>query len=393
MIGISRLLCGTENYGDSLRYSTHAAGQRDGATAGHGPVVVWNITRTCNLKCRHCYSNSDGTRRDGELTTAEGIKFIDELAVFKVPVLLLSGGEPLLRPDFFDLAARAKEQGLRVTVSTNGTLITPSVARDLKKAGVSYVGVSLDGIGTNNDRFRGRRGAFDEALQGIRNCLAAGQKVGLRFTLTRHNIGELDDIFRLVEEENIPRICFYHLVYSGRGSAMIQEDITHEETRQVLDLIIGRTADFHRRGLTKEILTVDNHADGIYLYLKLLSKDPRQAEDVLALLRLNGGNRTGIAIGEVDWEGWVHPDQFTRNHTFGNVRERPFGDIWTDLSHPILKGLKDRRGLLGGRCATCNWLDACNGNFRARAEAVYGDFWAHDPACYLTDDEIAKGKE
>ena len=393
MIGISRLLCGTENYGDSLRYSTHAAGQRNGATSGHGPVVVWNITRTCNLKCRHCYSNSDGIRREGELTTAEGTKFIDDLAAFKVPVLLLSGGEPLLRPDFFVLAARAKEQGLRVTVSTNGTLITPSVARDLKKAGVSYVGVSLDGIGANNDRFRGCRGAFDEALRGIRNCLAAGQKVGLRFTLTRHNVGELEDIFRLVEEENIPRICFYHLVYSGRGSAMIQEDISHEETRQALDLIINRTADFHRRGLTKEVLTVDNHADGIYLYLKLQSQDPRQAAEVLELLRLNGGNRTGIAIGEVDWEGWVHPDQFTRNHTFGNVRERPFSDIWTDLSHPILRGLKNRRGLLGGRCATCRWLDACNGNFRARAEAVYDDFWAQDPACYLTDDEIAKDKE
>jgi radical SAM protein with 4Fe4S-binding SPASM domain len=321
------------------------------------------------------------------------MKFIDDLAAFNVPVLLLSGGEPLLRPDFFDLAARAKEQGLRVTVSTNGTLITPSMARDLKKAGVSYVGVSLDGIGANNDRFRGCRGAFDEALRGIRNCLAAGQKVGLRFTLTRHNVGELADIFRLVEEENIPRICFYHLVYSGRGSAMIQEDISHEETRQALDLIINRTADFHRRGLTKEILTVDNHADGIYLYLKLKSQDPRQAAEVLELLRLNGGNRTGIAIGEVDWEGWVHPDQFTRNHTFGNVRERPFGDIWTDLSHPILKGLKNRRGLLGGRCATCRWLDACNGNFRARAEAVYDDFWAQDPACYLTNDEIANNKE
>jgi putative heme d1 biosynthesis radical SAM protein NirJ1 len=388
MIGISRLLCGTENFGDSLRYGNGARGQQHGATAGHGPVVVWNITQTCNLRCVHCYSNSGGTTRGGELTTAEGVKFIDDLAAFKVPVLLMSGGEPLIRPDFFELAGYAISRGMRVTVSTNGTLITPAVARDLKKMGVGYVGISLDGIGANNDRFRGRRGAFDEALQGIRNCLEAGQKVGLRFTLTRHNYGELEDIFRLAEEENIPRICFYHLVYSGRGSAMVKEDISHAETRSALDLIIARTADFHRRGLSKEILTVDNHADGVYLYLGLREEDPRRAAGALELLRRNGGNRTGIAIGEVDWEGRVHPDQFTRNHTLGNVRERPFGEIWTDSTNPILRGLKNRKELLGGRCATCRWLDVCNGNFRARAEAVYGDFWAQDPACYLTDAEI-----
>ena len=205
-----------------------------------------------------------------------------------------------------------------------------------------------------------------------------------------YNVGELEDIFRLVEEEGIPRICFYHLVYSGRGSAMIEEDISHAETRSALDLIIDRTADFHRRGLNKEILTVDNHADGVYLYLKLREQDPRRAAEALELLRHNGGNRTGIAIGEVDWEGWVHPDQFTRNHTFGNIKERPFGQIWTDLTQPILRGLKDRKELLGGRCAGCRWLDVCNGNFRARAEAVYGDFWAQDPACYLSDHEIAQ---
>lgn len=387
MIGISKLLCGTQNYGDSLRYAHGTQGQVHGAVAGHGPVVVWNSTRTCNLKCRHCYSESD-SKKYHELNTEEAKRFIDDLAEFNVPVLLFSGGEPLVRPDFFELAEYAKQKGIRTTISTNGTLITPKVAERLKNIGVGYVGISLDGIGEVNDRFRGKQGAFEAALAGIRNCLAVGQRVGLRFTINRHNYKELDKIFDLIERENIPRVCFYHLVYSGRGSEMIKEDITPEETRAVLDLIIERTLDFHRRGLDKEILTVDNHADAIYIYLKLLKEDPERARQVLELLTRNGGNRTGIAIGEVDWEGNVHADQFTRNHCFGNVRERKFGEIWTDKSHPILAGLKDRKPLLKGRCAKCRWLNLCNGNFRARAEAVYGDFWAEDPACYLTDEEI-----
>ncbi|GAB6157767.1 putative heme d1 biosynthesis radical SAM protein NirJ1 [Desulfotomaculum varum] len=388
MISISKLLCGTENFGDNLRYAHGAKGQVHGAVAGHGPVVVWNATRTCNLRCRHCYSESDHKKYD-ELSTREAKQFIDDLAAFRVPVLLISGGEPLLRPDFFELARYAGQQGIRITVSTNGTLITPEVAQQLKEIGVGYVGISLDGIGEINDRFRGRAGAYEAALRGIRNCLAVGQRVGLRFTVNRHNFRELNNIFDLVEKENIPRVCFYHLVYTGRGSEMVKEDLTHAESRAVLDLIIERTLDLHRRGFNKEILTVDNHADAIYIYLKLLKENPERARQVYRLLSCNGGNRTGIAIGEVDWEGNVHADQFSRNHCFGNVRQRKFSDIWTDLSHPILAGLKNRKPLLKGRCARCKWLDLCNGNFRARAEAVYGDFWAEDPACYLTDEEIS----
>jgi len=387
MISISKLLGGSENFGDSLRYAHGSRGQVHGAVEGHGPVVVWNSTRTCNLKCRHCYSESDAQKYD-ELSTKEAKRFIDDLADFRVPVLLFSGGEPLVRPDFFELARYAREKGIRSTVSTNGTLITPEVARQIKEIGVGYVGISLDGIGAVNDEFRGRQGAYEAALAGIRNCLAVGQRVGLRFTINRHNHRELNNIFDLIEQENIPRVCFYHLVYSGRGSGMIKEDISLSESRVALDTIIERTLDFNRRGLDKEILTVDNHADGIYLYLKLRRENPEQAKRVLDLLALNGGNRTGIAIGEVDWEGNVHADQFTSNHRFGNIRERKFGEIWTDFSHPILAGLKNRKPLLKGRCARCRWLDLCNGNFRARAEAVYGDFWAEDPACYLTDEEI-----
>jgi len=374
MISVTKLLCDTEYFGDSLRYSQGSRGQVHGATEGIGPVVVWNSTRTCNLKCIHCYSNSESKRYTGELTTAEALRFIDDLAEFKVPVILFSGGEPLLRRDLIKLASYAKGKGIRPTISSNGTLLGLESAMYLKNLGIGYIGISLDGIGENNDRFRGRKGAFLSALDGIRSCIAVGQRVGLRFTINKHNYKDLNAIFDLIEEEDIPRVCFYHLVYAGRGSKMVEEDISREEARAAMDLIMERTLDFHRRGLQKEILTVDNHADGVYIYLKLKDTDPERAARVLELLKLSGGNRTGIAIGAVDWNG--------------NVRERKFGEIWTDVAQPILAGLKNRRPLLKGRCAACKWLEVCNGNFRARAEAVSGDFWESDPACYLTDEEI-----
>ncbi|MCL2336547.1 MAG: putative heme d1 biosynthesis radical SAM protein NirJ1 [Firmicutes bacterium] len=389
MISVSRLLCGAKYFGDSLRYKADSGAQRHGAAAAHGPVVVWNMTKACNLRCLHCYAGSDEQVTQDQLTNTEAKKFIDQLADFKVPVLLFSGGEPLTREDFFNLAAYAGQSGLRTTLSTNGTLISPAVAKDLKKLGVSYVGISLDGIGADNDRFRGHKGAFDAALAGIRACRAIEQRVGLRFTINRHNYRQMPDIFRLIREEDIPRVCFYHLVYSGRGSDIRADDLSHDETRAALDLILEQTKDFHRRGLAKEILTVDNHADGIYIYLSLLRSDPERAARVRELLQMNGGNRSGIAIGAVDWAGNVYPDQFTRTHVLGNVMARPFSAIWQDTGHPIMGGLKERKPLLSGRCASCRWLSMCNGNFRARAEAVYGDFWAPDPACYLTDEEIA----
>ncbi|MGI9862580.1 radical SAM protein [Moorella naiadis] len=375
-----------------MRYSQEARGSTAGARRDSGPVVVWNCTRACNLQCRHCYAGAGNEAAPGEMTTAEARDFLDQLAAFRVPVLLLSGGEPLMRPDVFDLMAVAVRQGLRVTLSTNGTLIDPSVAKELKKINVSYVGISLDGVEDKHDAFRGVRGSFQAALEGVRNCLAVGQRVGLRFTLSRNNVDQLEEIFYLLREENITRACFYHLVYSGRGSKLAGEDLDHEKSRAAMDFLIDATRRLKRQGRDVEILTVDNHADGIYLYLRLLREDPERAAAVRELLRLNGGNRSGIAIGAVDWTGAVHPDQFTMHHTLGNVRERPFGTIWTDLSNPLLRGLRDRKPLLKGRCATCAWLDLCNGNCRARAESVAGDFWDADPACYLTEKEIAGGE-
>lgn len=390
MIGVSKLLCGTESFGDKLRYTHGANEAKDGVNLDRGPVVVWNCTRTCNLRCKHCYADSDNNKYERELTTYEGKKLIEDLHHFNVPVILFSGGEPLIREDILDLVDYARRYNIRSTISTNGTLIDKEMARKLKERKVGYVGISLDGIGKRHDDFRGSKGAFDSALQGIRNCQEAHQKVGLRFTINSNNYDELKEIFYLVKEEKIKRVCFYHLVYSGRGSEMMKEDISHEETRRAMNIIINNAM---KLGSEVEILTVDNHADTVYLYLEAEKKYPHLSQNILNLMKMNGGNRSGIAIANIDYKGDVHSDQFTTQYTFGNVKERNFKDIWTDISNPILAGLKDRKRLLKGRCSKCNWLNVCNGNFRSRAEAVTGDFWESDPACYLTDEEIGVGEK
>ncbi|NQT92897.1 MAG: 12,18-didecarboxysiroheme deacetylase [Lentisphaerae bacterium] len=392
MIGISKLYCGTVEQSDPLRY-----GRLSGDLPSHllqfskdkKPVVVWNVGRRCNLRCVHCYSRSRNIDYSGELSHEEGLRLIDDLSEFGAPVMLFSGGEPLMRPDIFELIEHAATRNMRAVVSTNGTLITPEVATRLKDAGLSYVGISLDGLEETNDLFRGMEGAFEQALAGVRNCLALGVKVGLRFTMTRTNFGDVGGILDLIEKDGIPRVCFYHLVYTGRGSKLITNSrMSHEETRSTVDMIMTRARAMHDAGNAVEVLTVDNHTDGPYLYQRLLAEDPERAEGVMSLLKMNGGNSSGTGIGCVSWDGSVHPDQFWRHYSFGNVKERPFSEIWTDTSDELLGKLRDRKKHIKGRCAACKWLDICNGNFRVRAEAVTGDVWAEEPDCYLTDEEI-----
>ena len=392
MIGISKLYCGTVEPSDPLRYGRNSQNLPSHLlqfSHDKKPVIVWNITRRCNLSCVHCYSQSENRNYQGELTTDQGLALLDDLAQFGVPVVLFSGGEPLLRDDLCILIEHARSLGLRTVISTNGTLIDMAQAERFAQIGLSYVGISLDGMRETNDKFRGRQGAFDAALAAIRHCQKAGVKVGLRFTINRRNVADVPDIFKLLIDENIPRACFYHLVYAGRGSRLMRDDLDRTQTRNVVDLIIDRTAEMHRQNLPKEVLTVDNHADGPYLYLRLLREgQTERAEQVMKLLQMNGGNSSGIGIGCVSWDGSVHPDQFWRHYTFGNVRERKFSEIWTDVSDPVMAKLKNRKPHLEGRCAACRFLNVCNGNFRVRAEVAAGNLWAPDPACYLTDDEI-----
>ena len=395
MIGISKLYCGAVEPSDVLRYKRRSKQLPSGLlqfSRDKKPVVVWNCTRTCNLRCMHCYAGSDAQRYD-QLSTDEAKAMIDDLAAFGSPVLLFSGGEPCMRPDLVELMRYAKAAGMRVVLSTNGTLITPELASRFAEVGLSYVGVSVDGKPETHDEFRGMAGAFERSMQGLANAQAQGIKVGLRMTLNKLNYREVDDVFALMRERSINRACFYHLVYTGRGSSMMDMDLTHGETRAVVRRIMDLTRSWFDEGGRPEVLTVDNHADAPFLYLELQKEDPVRAEEVMQLLKWNGGNSTGNGIACVSWDGEVHADQFWRHFSFGNVRERPFSQIWTDVSRTteaseLMYRLKDKRPFVTGRCAACKWLDVCGGNFRVRAEAATGDLWASDPACYLADEEI-----
>jgi radical SAM protein with 4Fe4S-binding SPASM domain len=353
------------------------------------PIVVWNLTRTCNLKCVHCYTASESKKYPGEITTEQAKATLDDLAEFKVPAVLFSGGEPLVRPDLFELAAHARSRGLHVVLSTNGTLITKEVAQKLKDLEFAYVGISLDSaIPAIHDEFRGVEGAFERTIRGFRFCREVGQKVGLRLTLTRHTAENLDQLFDLIEREGIDRACFYHLCPAGRGKDINAP--TPEQARAAVDTIITRTNDLLNRGKRVEILTVDNHCDGPYTYLRMKRENHPRAEQVLDMLRWNGGGRysSGVGIADIDFFGNVHADQFSMFRTFGNIKQRKFSEIWQDVTDPVMAGLKDRLPLLTGRCAACKFKEVCAGGLRARAEITTGDPWASDPGCYLTDDEI-----
>lgn len=353
------------------------------------PIVVWNLTRTCNLKCRHCYTDSENRRYEGELSTDECKTVLDDLGAFRVPAVLFSGGEPLSRRDIFELAEYARGLGLHVVLSTNGTLITPEVAQKLKDLQFAYVGISLDSAFPEvHDRFRGMEGAYERTMKGFRNCVDVGQKVGLRLTLTRETCENLDHIFELIEREGIHRACFYHLCPSGRGKDLYRMD--PEQSRRAIETILERTKDLNERGRNVEILTVDNHCDGVFLQQKMEQERHPRAGQVKDMLKWNGGARysSGVGISNIDFNGDVHADQFSMFRSFGNVRERPFSEIWQDTSHEIMAGLKERLGRLEGRCADCRHVELCGGGLRARAEVVTGNPWAPDPGCYLSDEEI-----
>jgi heme d1 biosynthesis radical SAM protein NirJ len=353
-----------------------------------GPVVIWNLIRRCNLTCKHCYSISADIDFPNELTTPEIFTVMDDLKQFRVPALILSGGEPLLRPDIFDIAARAKALGFYIGLSSNGTLIDESNIDAIAAAGFDYVGVSLDGIGTTHDKFRRKEGAFDASMRGIRLCHERGIKVGLRFTMTQDNNRELPQMLDLLEREDVDKFYFSHLNYAGRGHRNRKHDTVHRQTREAMDLLIERCWAMVQRGTPKEFVTGNNDADGPYLLQWVERHFPDKAEHIRGKLVQWGGNASGVNIANIDNTGVVHPDTMWWHYPLGNVRQRPFSEIWKDVSDPVMAGLKQHPRPLTGRCGECQHLAICNGNTRVRAMQTTGDVWAEDPACYLADEEI-----
>lgn len=392
MLGVSKLLCGMKTESDGLRYDDpsnavpqikHERGHRN------RPVVVWNVTLQCNLSCKHCYASARYSTHPEELSTGKAKELIDDLHEFGVPVLIFSGGEPLMRDDLFELISYANERGMRTVLSTNGTLLTRENAIKLMDVYLDYVGVSIDGLEDVNDEFRGQKGAFQRALQGIRNCINVGLKTGLRYTITQCNAGEMEDLINLLKREGVNRYCFYHLDYGGLGEEIKRHDLTREETREKIQALFNLTRSLHKQGKAIEVLTVGNYADAPFLYLYAREElGEKQSDHIYGLLRRNGGDGTGETIADIDFKGDVHPNQFWMDYSFGNIRERPFSEIWIDTSDPLMKGLKNKENYLKGKCAECRFLEICKGGSRVRALKLTGDLWAPDPKCYLKKEEI-----
>ncbi len=354
---------------DLLRFSAQAR-----------PVVMWNITSRCNLACQHCYMDA-GSEARAEMSLEEGIALVDELAALKVPILIFTGGEPLLSRNFYALAFHAREVGLRTVISTNGTLITPEVARLLAEARVRYVGVSLDSASPErHDAFRGKVGSHALALQGIKNAMNAGLKTGLRITLTSDNWQDVPALLALASEQGIPRFCLYHLVPTGRGAGMADRDVTPEQRRSVIRLLAEAAEEL--KGQDIEILTTDSPMDGAFLLEILKAKDDPRQENVRKLLSNAGGCSTGVKVANINHRGDVHPCHFMPQVVVGNVRERSFKDIWIDHPSPELLALRGIKSDLTGACGRCEYLELCGG-CRQKAYYFNGDLRAEDPTCIL----------
>ncbi|WP_256290618.1 TIGR04347 family pseudo-SAM/SPASM protein [Halobellus inordinatus] len=390
MISISKLLCDLDAEGDGLRYDDGADSSREQITEERTtkPVVVWNVTRRCNLYCEHCYAGADLDAASGELTTAEGKQLLDELADYGVPVVLFSGGEPLVRDDLEELVAYASDAGIRPVLSTNGTLATPERAAALREAGLKYAGVSVDGMPERNDAFRGQDGAFDAAVRGIENFLDAGLKTGLRYTITEKNAPDMESVVDLLSDVGLDRFCFYHLDYGGRGGEIADADLSPTERREAVEQLCEMTLEYHDEGEEIETLLVGNYADAAFLVEYARDQfGAAKADAVRRYLEVNGGDPTGERVADVDYQGNVHLTQFWQGYSLGNVRDRPFGAIWEDESNPLLAALRNREDHLTGKCANCRYQDVCRGGSRLRAIAADSDVFGPDPQCYLTPQE------
>ncbi|MGA2162056.1 MAG: radical SAM protein [Methanoregula sp.] len=359
-------------------------------TGRRRPVVFWNLTDRCNLACSHCYSRS-GPDRDtkNELSTTEALSLIDDFSATGVPLILFSGGEPLLRDDIWELARHAQEKGIKMALSTNGTLITAEIARKLRESGIEYAGISLDGaIPATHDRFRNTQGAFERSIAAFSRCREAGVRCGVRITLTKENCGELDALVDLAKTIGASRFCLYWLVPTGRGmDAYHRLQLGPDAVTGALRLLY-RKAQETEPGVM-EFLTVDAPQDCIHLLASMeLDRSPDLNDARALITSLNGGCSAGDRVANIDPQGNVYPCQFARSPEFlvGNVRERPFSELWDDASNPVLARFRERPVPLKGRCGRCGHRELCGGGCRVRAYVASGDFYADDPFCYVQEE-------
>ncbi len=375
------------------REGVYPAPRRMGSGGETRPVVIWNLTRRCNLTCKHCYALSADHHYPGELSHEEICTVMDDLKAYGVPVLILSGGEPLLHPQLFEIASRAQGMGFYTALSSNGTMIDAAMADRIAAQHFDYVGVSIDGSRDTHDRFRRKVGAYDESMAGIRLLHERGVKTGLRYTFTDLNGQDFPFLLQLMKDEGVDKFYFSHLNYAGRGNIHRGRDAHFEATRRALDLLFETAWADAEAGSSRDYVTGNNDADAAYLLAWVGRRWPQWQAALRARLVAWGGNASGVGVANIDSQGEVHPDTMWGHHNLGNVRQRPFSAIWSDRSDPLMDGLKTHPRPVKGRCAECQHFALCGGNTRVRAHQLTGDYWAEDPGCYLDDDEIGLSPE
>ncbi len=371
---------------DSLRYAldpfqtphADAAGRYE---PGAPPVVIWNVTNTCNMACPHCYSAAKRVPTPDELSHEDAMRVVDHLADSGIRVVIFSGGEPLLRPDVLNLISHANDRGIMCQLSTNGVLITREMAQQLKVAGVRYVGVSIDGPPEINDAYRALENAYARALEGLRCSIDAGMEAGLRITVSGVNASSVHPLLDLCLQERIGRFYLSHLVYGGRGVGFSRHDLRPREARAMMESVFDRAYELLEDPRPMRIVTGGNDSDGVALYLYVRRRfGEGPAARLRGLLERRGGNSAGEKVINVDHRGDVHPDQFWRTMNMGNIMQTPLHEI---LKSDIAQKLRNRASLLTGKCAGCPGLSMCRGSHRERAEVAFGDMWADDPACII----------
>ncbi|NPA27645.1 MAG: radical SAM protein [Epsilonproteobacteria bacterium] len=347
----------------------------------NGSIAIWNFTNRCNLNCLHCYSKASLDAVD-KLSTSKIFETIKKLKEANVKFIIFSGGEPLVRKDIFDIAAFAKENGIITYLSTNGLYVKKSNAQKILEH-FNYIGISIDGVEETHDYFRGLKGSFRESLKAI-ELLNSYQKtkVGLRFTITKDTLKDLEAIFELAQTHNIPKIYISHLVYSGRGLDNLKMDITKEQRVKAVEFIINKAFEYYETKRDIEIVTGNMEMDAI-LFLKIFSKKyPHLKEEMKKRLIKWGGNSAGRNLLNINSEGDVKPDPFFPIKV-GNILKEDFLDIWINKPSEVLKRLRVHPRELEGDCKECRYLEICNGGSRSRAFAIYNNLWAQDPSCYI----------
>ncbi|SHO81058.1 Heme d1 biosynthesis protein NirJ [hydrothermal vent metagenome] len=354
-----------------------------------GSIAIWNFTNRCNLSCMHCYSKADLTSVD-TLSTQKIMDTLPKLKNSGVKFIIFSGGEPMTRKDLFDIALRCRELGIITYLSTNGLYVTKSNAQKIVDT-FNYVGISIDGSEDTHDKFRGLKGSFKESMKSVKilnDC--DGAKVGIRFTITKDTYDDLKFIFELAEKENIPKVYISHLVYSGRGLDNLEMDLSKEQRRDAVNFIIDKAFEYHNEKRDIEIVTGNMEQDGI-LFLERFAKEyPNLKDEMEKRLISWGGNSAGRKLLNIDSVGNVKPDPFFPK-IIGNIFDDDFEDIWKNKPIELLKNLREHPRNISGKCEECDYIDICNGGSRSRAYAIYGDMWAEDPSCYLSNDEIKRG--